>query len=34
MVSLVGTDWNHIKRELMAMWQIVNAERELSPVSV
>jgi len=28
MVGVVGTNWNQIKRELIAMWQIVKQIRE------
>lgn len=27
MVGVVGTNWNQIKRELIAMWQIVKQVR-------
>jgi hypothetical protein len=34
MVSLIGSNWNQIKHELIAMWQIVNEVRKLTPVAV
>ena len=34
MVSLIGANWHQIKRELVAMWKIVNEVRQLTPVMV
>jgi hypothetical protein len=32
MVSLIGSHWNQIKRDLIAMWHIVNAVRDMEIV--
>jgi hypothetical protein len=34
MVGVVGTNWNQVKRELIAMWQIVKQVREETVVTV
>jgi hypothetical protein len=34
LVSLIGSNWNQIKRELIGMWRIVNEVRTLTPVIV
>jgi len=34
MVGVIGTNWNQIKRELIAMWQIVKQVREENTIVV
>jgi hypothetical protein len=34
MVGVIGPNWNQIKRELVAMWQIVNKVRKETPITV
>jgi hypothetical protein len=34
LVDVIGTNWNHIKRELIIMWQIVVQIREETTVTV
>jgi len=34
LVAELGSKWNQVKRELIAMWKIVNDVRKESPVNV
>ena len=34
LVGVLGTNWNQIKRELIAMWQIINDAREETTVAI